>query len=553
MASLPETQRAVQLVGPDQLVLNEGKPVTSPGPYHVLCRVVVVGLCFSDLKLLKQFDRHVRKSEVLSGIDPEVLKELPSYVPGDRPTVPGHEPVVEIVAVGERVTHYKPGERYFVQADWRWLKTADSNGAFGYNFEGALQEYVLLDERILISPEGESMLLPASDPARGMSAYGLVEPWACVEDAYNARERQGLAPQGRMLVVNDNNAPPEVFEEVFRAYGQPASIAWVGAKPEGLPGDTIASVEAAADQGFDDILYTGGNAEAVEALFNKLDAHGLLVIARNGAKFGRDIVTALGRIHYGAIRVVGTAGDRLLEALRRVPPSGEIREGDAINVVGAGGPMGVMHVMRNLCKGVPGVSVYAGDLSDERLAALSRFAEPAARERGLKYVAYNAKTDAPDIAYDCIAIMAPVPALVAQSVKQANPKGRINIFAGIPANVSGPIDLDAYVEKGLYFVGTSGSTMEDMKIVLANVESGALDTNVSVAAISGLDGAIEGIRLVEQQAVPGKIMVYPACKGLGVVRLSELSEKLPHVASHLDNGVWTPAAEQALLSGVLAG
>jgi hypothetical protein len=48
-----------------------------------------------------------------------------------------------------------------------------------------------------------------------------------------------------------------------------------------------------------------------------------------------------------------------------------------------------------------------------------------------------------------------------------------------------------------------------MKIVLKKTESGKLDTNLSVAAVSGLDGAIEGIRAVENHSIPGKIIVYP--------------------------------------------
>ncbi len=55
--------------------------------------------------------------------------------------------------------NFKPGERYLVQADYRWLLTANSNAAFGYNFEGALQEYVLMDERVITSPQGDSMLV----------------------------------------------------------------------------------------------------------------------------------------------------------------------------------------------------------------------------------------------------------------------------------------------------------------------------------------------------------------------------------------------------------
>ena len=58
--SVPSRQRAVQLVGPDEMNLNTDKPVVEPGPHQLLCKIEVVGLCFSDLKLLKQFGGHVR-------------------------------------------------------------------------------------------------------------------------------------------------------------------------------------------------------------------------------------------------------------------------------------------------------------------------------------------------------------------------------------------------------------------------------------------------------------------------------------------------------------
>jgi len=143
MTDLPQTQYAVQLVGPDELILNKSKQVPSPGRHQILCRVEAVGLCFSDLKLLKQFSSHVRKSEVVSGVDLDILKEIPSYVPGDAATVPGHEAVVRIEAVGPGVEDFEPGQRFLVQTDYRWVRTATSNGALGYNFEGALAEYVL--------------------------------------------------------------------------------------------------------------------------------------------------------------------------------------------------------------------------------------------------------------------------------------------------------------------------------------------------------------------------------------------------------------------------
>ena len=73
IAVIPKTQHAVQLVGPSELTLNPAKAVTKPGPYEILIRVEACGLCFSDLKLLKQFDAHSRKSEVISGLASDVL------------------------------------------------------------------------------------------------------------------------------------------------------------------------------------------------------------------------------------------------------------------------------------------------------------------------------------------------------------------------------------------------------------------------------------------------------------------------------------------------
>jgi hypothetical protein len=132
-------------------------------------------------------------------------------------------------------------------------------------------------------------------------------------------------------------------------------------------------------------------------------------------------------------------------------------------------------------------------------------------------------------------------------VHTAGQRGIINIFAGIPAAVTAEIDLDTYIKKQLYFTGTSGSTLDDMKQVLSKVTSGGLDTNVSVAAVCGMQGATDGIRAVENRSIAGKIMVYPACRGLRLTRLEELHEKMPGVAKQLIDGMWNKAAEDTLL------
>ena len=549
MTNILMTQYAVQLVGPDELILNKSKEVPSPGKHQILCRVEAVGLCFSDLKLLKQFSSHVRKSKVVSGIDLNILKEVPSYVPGESATIPGHEAVVRIEEVGPGVEDFKPGQRFLVQTDYRWIRTATSNGALGYNFEGALAEYVLMDKRIITSPEGDSMLLPVSEELSG-SAVALVEPWACVEDAYASTERTSLKTGGHMLVIADTEVPENALGDLFNRYGKPAQITWVSNSP--VPELNIAitkaeNVNGLTDAGYDDIIYFGSVPEVVETLFAKVALKGLLNIVLCGGKFGRNIVTMVGRVHYGGIRIIGTIGSNPAESMEIIPETDEIRPGDKINVIGAGGPMGMMHVIRNICQGVEGVSVFGSDVDDDRLAALTKIAAPIAEKNGVRYKQYNPTKEKSSETFDYAALMAPIPALVAAAVHNSAKRGLINIFAGIPATVTGEIDLDAYIEKQLYFIGTSGSTLDDMKRMLEKAESGRLDTNLSVAAISGLEGATAGIRAVENRSIAGKIIVYPACRDLGLVTLREMPEKMPNVVQCLNDGLWTKQAEQKLL------
>ncbi|UCC21912.1 MAG: alcohol dehydrogenase catalytic domain-containing protein [Planctomycetota bacterium] len=548
--NLPQTQHAVQLVGPDELVLNKSKEVFPPGPHQVLCKVEAVGLCFSDLKLLKQFSSHARKTEIVSGIDPGILKEIPSYAPADIPTVPGHEAVVRIAEVGPGVESFKPGQRYLVETDYRWLPTTGSNASFGYNFEGALQQYVLMDERVITSPEGDSMLIPVSE-GLSASAIALVEPWACVEDAYATKERRRLKQDGRMLVVAETDVADDVFAKLFNLYDRPGQITWVSkfAAPP-LPDiaiTTAADISKIAGAAYDDVIYFGSDANTAEALFEKVAPQGLVNIVLCGGEFASDVVTPIGRVHYGGVRIVGTTGPDPAESMACIPETGEVRAGDKINVVGAGGPMGTMHVIRNICQGVGGVSVFAADIDEDRLAVLSKLAEPLAKKNNISYEPYNPKTQKIEESFDYTVVMAPIPELVSTSVKTAEKGAVINIFAGIPADVTTKIDLDACIEKQLYFIGTSGSVLEDMKRVLAKVESGRLDTDVSVAAVCGLDGAGDGIRAVEKRQIAGKIMVYPACKGLGLTELSKLKEKIPEIAECLNEGMWNKKAEEVLL------
>ena len=554
--TIPETQYAVQLVGPGELKLNRQKPVFMPGAHQFLARVEAVGLCFSDLKLLKQFSSHVRKGPIVEGLSPEVLAEIPGYVPGEQPTVLGHECVCRIIAVGENVRHHKVGERCLVQADYRELRTATSNGAFGYNFEGALQEYILMDERVVIEPSsGQRYLIPARDE-KSASAIALAEPWACVEHSYATRERQTIKAGGHLLVVADAGQEVRPFTGLYDPQGGPAEVTAIlpdEAQRQGLEHPAAAAGDAASgladcpDEAFDDIIYFGRRREVIELLNDKLAARGIFCIVLGGGRIGAPVSMGVGRTHYGLTRWVGACGDDPADAYAAIPETGELRDGDRVLIIGAAGPMGQMHVIRAICSGLNGLSIVATDFDDGRLESLERKAAPLAEASGTAVRYVNPQSRPVEGRFTYIAIMAPVPQLVAEAVGQSDRGARINLFAGIPASVRHQIDLDDYIAKRCFLFGTSGSTIQDLKIVLAKVESGRLDTNCSVDAVCGLAGAIDGIAAVENRTLAGKIIVYPALRELGLIPLSKLAEHFPTVAAKLDNGAWTKAAEEELL------
>ncbi|MCC5876572.1 MAG: alcohol dehydrogenase catalytic domain-containing protein [Candidatus Sumerlaeia bacterium] len=553
-AALPEFQHAVQLVGPGELKLNNSKPIHKPGPHQMLAKVEAVGLCFSDLKLLGQFSEHARKGPVITGLANEILDSIPSYAPGDKPTVPGHEVVLRIIEIGDKVKDHKVGERVLVQADWRNLKTAKSNGAFGYNFEGALQEYVLLDERVVIDPEGERYLLPVAEHL-GASQAALVEPWACVEDSYVTRERQTILPGGRLLVVADEGHVVEGIEGGFSKDGKSASVSVIyknsdqleAANKLGIQVSEVASITDLADESFDDIIYFGADKKTLEVLNDKLAPYAIMNVVKGGKNIGELVSVGVGRVHYAMTRWVGTPGNNAADGYKCIPATGELRDGDSILVIGAGGPMGQMHVIRNICSGRKEITLVGTDFDDPRLKSIGDKARPFADANKVAVRMVNPSKNPLEETFSYFAIMAPVGAVVAQSILDSKPGAIINIFAGIPIPVKHDLELDVYIDRGLFMFGTSGSTIEDMKILLGKVTSGQLNTNSSVDAISGMAGAIDGIRAVENRTMAGKIIVYPMLPDVPLIPLEDLGKHFPSVAAKLENGQWCREAEEELI------
>lgn len=526
MRTIPAMQHAVLFTGRDRIEVHSAKPVDPVGPTQLLLQVEACGICFSDTKLLRAFDTHPRKSEVVSGLDAEALTSIPSYHPGPEPVTPGHEPVGRIVAVGEKVRHFTVGDRVLVQADWKHLRTANSNAAFGYTFDGALQEYVVVDERCVVTPEGEHMLI-AADEGPAAAAVALIEPWATVEGSYAFKERNHVAPGGRLLVLGEGDVDALLSEHV--------------------PAESVRVTDPAqADGAFDDVVYFGHDAATIEALLEKLGPRGILCIVLGDERIDRKVSLDIGRIHYDFIRICGTTGSDPADGYRWIPETGEVRDGDRVVVAGAAGPMGTMHTIRNVLLDREDVTVTASGRSDERLASLRALVEKATgRGDEVRYVNTGREGLPPGATY--VACMVPVPAFNAELIERAGQDAIVNAYAGIPVGNPHPVDLQHVIEHRIFIFGTSGSDFDDMRTVLRKIEDGVINPLVSLDAISGIAGFEDAITAVMERTSGGKIVVFPQLPDLPYLRLAELGEHLPHVARHLDDGTWTKEAEDALL------
>ena len=102
-------------------------------------------------------------------------------------------------------------------------------------------------------------------------------------------------------------------------------------------------------------------------------------IVLGGKKIGAPVTVGVGRVHYGMTRWIGTTGSDPAESYKNIPRTGEIRDGDSVVVIGAGGPMGQMHVIRAVCSGIPNIAVVGTDMDDARLASLAEEGRAARR------------------------------------------------------------------------------------------------------------------------------------------------------------------------------
>lgn len=522
---LPTRYQAWQVFGAGlENVGRDGKPVTlelrPPNDNEVLLRVDALGLCLSDMKIIAQGGAHPR----LRGRDL-----------ANDPTVLGHECAATIVKVGKQWQDmFKPGDRYIVQAD---IYYKGVGFAFGYMLPGGLAEFAYLDERALAGDEG-CYLLPVR-PETGYSQSALAEPWACVEMSYCLEDRLEPIGPGPLVVV-------ESLDETCIARFPKA----VHLKHD------LGGLDTLGDRTFDDIIIRHPTPDIVNRLAPRLNKNGNMWLI--GAPPETGLVTLdVGSIHYENKRFLG-GGENLAEVATANRRNDLLTAGKAL-FIGAGGPMGQMHVQRALeMENGPGLVVVT-DLDRSRLDHIVHRFGHLATEKKIDFITLSPTEFASPQAmndrirelapggYNDIVILAPVPTLLEQTITMAAPNAFVNLFAGLATGTTARIPLELLC-KGVKLIGCSGSRIRDLRRILELVESGLLDTNRSVAAIGGLDAAHDGLKGVKEAKYPGKTVIYTQIPSLPLTPLDQLQQKLPQIAEKLSpEGAWTKEAEKALL------
>jgi L-sorbose 1-phosphate reductase len=234
-------------------------------------------------------------------------------------------------------------------------------------------------------------------------------------------------------------------------------------------------------------------------------------------------------------------------------------------VLGASGPMGHMHVQRALEMPPSPSRIVATNLRSPRILGLvDKFADTC-REKNIELVTLTEEMPGRDIfrerlleltdgrGFDDVIILAPDAAAVPQAIQFAAPDSVVNLFVGLPRFKTTLIDLNPLIDdRHVRLIGSTGSRIDDLQRMLDLTESGKLVTNRSVAAIAGLDGAWDGMRALEEGRFPGKVLIYPHLRNLGLTALEELPDRLPGVAALLAPGfVWTNRAEEELFRELL--
>lgn len=537
--------RGIESVGRD----GRPEPVDVPRPAanQLLVRVDAVGLCFSDIKLIR-----------LGGDHPKLYGRDLSR----DPTRLGHETAVTVLEAGaELAGRFHPGQRLAIQPD---IYVDGRSTAYGYTIPGGLIGFHTIGPEVLAADDG-AYVVEVNDRL-GYAETALTEPWACVEAAYTQRRRLEPADGGRTWV---RGRPGDDRE--YRLDGVIASAREIVLTD--VPERVVAAIRAAAAAGaavrvateddvegpFDDVILLGVRSAAVVSHAADLLAYRGVLNLVTDAPLDGPVDFDIGRLHYHYTAFVGTNGLDVAAAYGERRNRAELLAGGTAAFIGAAGPMGQMHLERALRLPNGPTRLIGFDLDAERLDAARVRLEPIAAASGRELVLRVPSTDDSMDAIvaaatnghgaDDVVVTAPAAAAVIDGARLMAADGMLVLFAGLPVGTRASLDLSNVFLRGAQFTGTSGSRIADQERVVEKTLTGELSPGRALAAVGGIEAARDGLQAMIDGRFPGKIVIFPQLRGLPLTSLEDLATGDPDIAARLgDGGTWTREAEATLFA-----
>ena len=534
-------------------------PVPEPAGDQLLVRVDTVGMCFSDVKLIKQGRNHPKL------YDRDLKK---------NPTRLGHEAAWTVIKVGEKLAdRYQPGQRLVVQPD---IYQNNKSTAYGYTIPGGLIQYHLVGDEVLNADAGAYVIPVENELSYAESA--LTEPWACVVAAYTQRRRLSPKRGGNMWILGRPGDERDYdFSEFLDAPGTivltdvPDRVKTIVEEKAAQETKVIIvddlnledfmslNVNFCDDKGFDDIVCLAPkSADVVSEAVKLIAFRGTFNIISDEPLDGAVQIDA-GRIHYHYTAYLGNIGPDIAASYGEDRNRCDLKTGGTLIVVGAGGPMGQMHVQRAIeMQGGP-KRIIASDIDDKRLSELKSITHSISEKHEKEMLFFNPATPGQSLVNflknvndgklaDDVVVCVPVGPLMQSSFELLGPDGMFVLFAGVPIGVTISIDISDIFMNNQQLTGTSGSGLDDQKMVIEKTVENQLSPILSVAAVGGMDAALDGLEAMMSGKYPGKVVIFPQITDFPLVGLDELTEKFPEIGKKLGkHNSWTYEAEKALI------
>lgn len=537
-------------------------PVPRPDADQMLVRIDSVGLCFSDVKILRAGGSH-----------PKLYNRDLSQ----EPTRLGHEVSLTVIEVGDKLQdRYHAGQRLAVQPD---IYQDGKSTAYGYTIPGGLIQYHLMGSEMLDTDDG-ACLLPLPD-TMGYAEGSTLEPWGCVMAAYTQRRRLEPKSGGTMWI---NGRPGDERDYEFTTgLDAPATIVMTDV-PDSVrqllehtsarkivrngigTDDYQALVDELTDgAGFDDVVMLDPRSAAtVGAVAKHIARRGTLNLVGETALDGL-VDTDVGRLHYDYTAYLGGPGPDIADSYGEARNRCDLRAKGTTVFVGAGGPMGLMHVQRAIQQPDGPSTIIATEVSDERLKSLEERLAHLARSNDCELITFNSQTAQTSLhdfvmgitdgqGADDVVVSVPIAGVMAEADTLMKPDGMLVFFAGVPNGTLAPLNLSAVYLDNAQYTGTSGLTIHDQQQVVDLASRGDLSPGSIVGAVGGMRAAKDGLQALVDGSYSGKVLIFPQIHDLPLMGLDELKERLPAVAEKLSPGdTWNDEAEAALFDSQLGG